>query len=190
PLSRIQERGRKQLEINREIESIMYDELKLQRPVRSANSLFTAEQEEKIAEAKKQFPSIGIDPTNPESAVASKNNRLARLQFLSRDLSEEQLRYYKLDREGEAHRVEMLVGGMQPTKDEFLRIADAIEGKDSGLINGHFSPELVEALRRALPPERLALLEDLQQPQYAAIREFAFRFQSRPATVGLLASLP
>src|SRR6185436_13312088 len=43
PLSRIQERGRKQLEINREIESIMYDELKLQRPVRSANSLFTAE---------------------------------------------------------------------------------------------------------------------------------------------------
>jgi hypothetical protein len=46
--------------LEREIESIMYDQLNLQRPIRSPGALFTAGQEERIAEAFRLFPRVDI----------------------------------------------------------------------------------------------------------------------------------
>jgi len=115
------EKQRRHAEIKREIESILYDQLRLQRPERQAHSRFAAQQEEKIAEAWRLFPQPQADPTNPESIAQARSNREARLQFLSQHLSADELLYYKLEREGDARRVEMLLAGMQPTKEEFLQ---------------------------------------------------------------------
>ena len=180
---------RKRAELNAKIDAILYDQLSLQRPIRSANTLFTAEQEEKIAEARKRFPFVRKDPTNPETVIQSNSNRVARLEFLSQHLSPEQLRFYKLDREGEASRVELLLQGMQPTRSEFLKVADAIEGKDTSILDGVLRPELLEDLRKVLSPARLALLQELQREEYRQICNMARLFDLAPDTVSTLISL-
>ncbi|HPC59751.1 MAG TPA: hypothetical protein PKX23_03755 [Verrucomicrobiota bacterium] len=163
------EKQRRHAEIKREIESILYDQLRLQRPERQAHSRFAAQQEEKIAEAWRLFPQPQADPTNPESIAQARSNREARLQFLSQHLSADELLYYKLEREGDARRVEMLLAGMQPTKEEFLRVAAAVGNRDVRAVNGKLPDDVREILQGVLSPERFALLMDLQRPEYRAI---------------------
>ena len=114
---------------------------------------------------------------------------MARFQFLAQFLSPEQIQYYKLDREGGATRVQLLMQGMQPTKEEFLKVAEAVDGLDTSLANGWFKPEVAEALRASLSPERFALLQDLRSPEYQAIFMVAGIYQFSPSTVNSLVSL-
>jgi hypothetical protein len=187
--SEMQEKSRKRELLKRQIESMMYDQLKLRRAGRSAGVQFTAEEEEIIAEARSQFAPRMRDPTDPVSVELSLSNRAARLNFLSRYLTPEGLRYYKLDREGDAVRVDMLLRGMKPTKEEFLAVADAIEGKDDAVTNGSLQPEVVNQLQHVLRPERLALLLNLQRPEYKAIVTFSKVYQLQLEKVNELVQL-
>jgi hypothetical protein len=156
--------------LNAEIESVMYNELKLKRVSRSANTLFTAEQEELITDAVARFPRVNADGANWQVA---NSNLLARLEILTPYLTEEQMQYYKLDREGGAPQVDKLLRGMQPTKEEFLIVARAIEGQDTSLTNGMINPALMATIQGVLAPDRFALLQNLQLPEYRTILAYA-----------------
>jgi hypothetical protein len=184
----VREKLHKREAITAEIDAILKD-LKLRRPVRSANALFTAEEEEKIAEAFEQFPRIRPDATVPVFSGQAKSNRVARLAFLSQHLSHERLLLYKLDRENDALRVNQLLGGMQPTDQEFLAVGAVIESLDTTTVNGQLKPDAIEALGKVLGQERLNLLQDLQKPEYRAIRNFALSHQLEPQAVNVLVSL-
>lgn len=158
--------------LKKEGDSILYNQLKLQRPIRSAGVLFTSEEEERMAEAKLRFPMRDTLSTAAISIVKSDSNRVARLEFLSNYLSSEKIRYYKLDREGDAPKVQWILRGLQPTKEEFFAVADVIEGKDTSMHNGYYQPEVTAALQSVLSPDRFAYLQDMLQPEYQAILMF------------------
>ena len=179
---------RKREAITAEIDTILKD-LKLRRPVRSANALFTAEEEEKIAEAIEQFPRIRPDATDPVFSGQAKSNRVARLAFLSQHLPQDRLLIYKLDRENDAVRVNQLLGGMQPTEQEFLAVGAVIEELDTTTVNGKLKPDSIETLRKVLGTERLSMLQDLQKPEYQTIRTFALSHQLEPYVVNSLVTL-
>jgi hypothetical protein len=186
---REREKTRRTDELIKRIDDILYNDLKLQRPIRSGNTLFTADQEKLIAQARTEHPWVSVDLTNPEASARAWTNRLARLEFLSPYLTREQILFYQLDREGGASRVERLLAGINPTKDEFLRVADVVLGDSSLAFNGSMSPEVAEALSKILAPERLALLKDLQKEEYQTLRMYAVGLQLAPDVIGKLVSL-
>jgi hypothetical protein len=151
--------------------------------------LFTAEQEEKITEIVARFPRIQSDGPNQAVKETENSNRVARLQFLAQYLSEDQLLYYKLDREGRAPLIERLLQGMQPTKDEFLGVAKAMEGKDTDMTNGVSQPSLIDSLQNILSPDRFALLSSLQQPEYRALFNFARTYHLPTETISSLVEI-
>lgn len=187
--SQLIEQIQRQRAAETQMEAVMYNQLKLLRPARSASSLFSTEQEERIAEAGRLFPKSRPDPTNPASFSLEKSNRTQRIEFLSQYFSSQELLYYKLDREEGAYRVYQLLSGMQPSKEEFLAVAAAIDGMDGVVITSPLPPELLLGLQHTLSPERLALLQYLQKAEYRAIREFALSSQIAPDVVNSLVVL-
>lgn len=183
------ERRAKRDELANEIDSVMYDQLGIQRPVRSASPLFTLDEEGRITQALTQFPRIRTEPTDSDGMARAESNRLARVQFLSQYFTPEQMLYYKLDREGDGLRIERLLQGMQPTKDEFLGVAKVVESKDTALVNGAFKADVAEALQSALSSDRFALLQLLQRPEYQRIFSFARQYQLPDDATAALVSL-
>ena len=163
--ARVRSKVHDQALLQKDIDRLLYEELRIQRPIR-ATALFTAEQEEKILEAHKAFPATAVDLTNPESVAANDSSRAARIQYLSTYFPPEQLVYYRLDREGEGARITGILRGMQPSKDEFLRVDAAVGGRDLTFRNGRFSPDVEIALQSALGPDRYGLLHELRKNHY------------------------
>lgn len=188
PSYEARERLGKREEVNREIEVITYDRLGLERPVRSPGPLFTAEQEEKIAAAARQFPRAPAG-TNLMLVARARSNQVERLAFLSQYLSEKEMTFYSLDREGQAPRVEQLLEGMQPTQDEFVAVARAIEGKDTRRINGSLPLQTIDAVQTALSADRFDLFQVLQRPEYRGIISFAKQHQLTSESVASLVRL-
>jgi hypothetical protein len=171
------------------VDAVVYGQLKLRRPARSANVLFTAEQEEAVAVAFARYPALQPDPTNPLVSEQATSNKVARITFLAPQFSEEQMVYYKLDREEEVYRVYRVFGGIDTSKEEFLAVAVALEAAEIRAINGQLPPETINTLGKVLSPERLTLVQDLQKPQYQAIRDFGLSRQVAPYAVNSLMRL-
>jgi hypothetical protein len=157
-------RLQRERELENEIDSILYQQLGLQRPPRFANLLFKAEQQARIAEAQVLFPPAVMSSTNSDAMEQSKQNKEARLQFLSSYLSPQQLLYYKLEREGGALQVHSLLMGIRPNKEEFLRVAAALDENESIGLGGFSDPQVSKALQKGLSPERFELLKSIRQP--------------------------
>jgi hypothetical protein len=155
-----------------QVDSILYRQLNLKRQPRSAGVLFTAQEEEAIAEARSLFPAQAQASTDGAAGAQAKSNKVARLDLLSRSLSPEKMLYYKLDREGDAPRVQSLLSGLEPTREEFLAVAAATDGKDLSAQHGQYSAEATAAVQSALPPERFAQFQDLLRPEYQAVLLF------------------
>jgi hypothetical protein len=172
PFARAKSGARERGLLGREIDRVLYEELGIQRPIR-ATALFTAEEEARILEALKAYPTTAVDRANPESMALSQSNRTARIQYLSAYFPPEQLTYYKLDREFDGPRIASLLRGMQPSKPEFLAVHAAVEGMDLTFRNGSFDSQVELALKGALGPDRYSLLHELHQREYIEIRTFA-----------------
>ena len=165
------ERSSAQARLEEEIASILYGGLKLPRTPRQVSALFTAEQEGVISEVTQRYPGTA--------------NRAARVRTLADTLPPEVFLYYKLDREGDALRIQDLLGGFEPTRDEFLAIAAAGDGNEG------VRPwsELKPVIQRILTPERFALLTQMQKPELKAITELGRRLQWSADTVNALYEL-
>jgi hypothetical protein len=169
----MQNRNREYQMLEQDIEHALYDELGLQRQPRSAGLLFNAEEERRITEAQVLFPKlVSTDLTNSQSSQQARSNRLERIQYLTGYLSKPKLLYYKLDREGDAPRVQIFLRDFYPTEQEFLAVAEVLNGKDYTIVNGTFDPSLSAALQTALTVDRFAFLQALQQPEIRAIAKF------------------
>lgn len=186
--ARMRERYYQRAAVDKEIDSIIYERLQLPRPIRSPGPLFNAEQEARIAEANRLFPKAMPAGANREDAqAAALTNQEARVHFLASYLTPRQLTYYRLDREGQAEQIARWLYGMQPSEEEFLRVAEATERTPLSSSNGEFNPESLAALASALSPERLAWLQAIQKAPYRNILDFGRRYRlSQQAVVALL----
>lgn len=182
-------RQQQKAQLDQQMEALMRDQLGLTPPVRSPGPLFTAEQEAAIAEARRQFPALPFDPTNPDSLAQATSNRLARLQVLASALPPDALRNYKLEREGYADLIAQCLRGLQPTKAEFLAVADALDWGDASLARSGLTPALATALQSALGPTRFAELQQLQSPACRAVLFFAQMHNLSAETGAALLSL-
>jgi hypothetical protein len=168
----LRERMDARTQLDGQVDSILYSQLKLKRQPRSAGVLFTAQEEAAITEARSLFPAQAQPTVDGDAGVQARSNKVARLDLLSRSLSPEKILYYKLDREGDAPKVQSVLDGLEPTKEEFLAAAAALDGKDLSAPQGRCSPEVMAALQSALSPERFAQLQDLVRPEHQAVLLF------------------
>lgn len=173
PQDQMRERIQKKILVDREIESILHDELHLSAPPRSAGVMFSAEDEQHIADAFALYPKTHSDYGNPNSVLLNATNRLNRLHYLAACFDSEKMQYYKLDREGDAVLVGNLAKNLHPTRAEFFAIGAAIEGKDTTLEDGAFKPDVARSLKAVLSPERFLLLQNLQREEIKAVFTFA-----------------
>lgn len=156
-------------------DSIAYDQLGLRRP---ASALFTETEEARIAEAAKRFPRA----TDGKGTTGMKE----RVDFLADHLSPVQLQTYVLEREPLGRTIKFFVWGMNPTQDEFMAVASALEQAEGSFA---MTSDLKAKLQASLSPERYQLLEDLQTTPLKAMQPFARRYRLTDDTVQQLIEL-
>src|SRR5213075_3201761 len=88
PIPRMKVRSTEQAKLRTEIDEILYEKLRIDRPV-TDSALFSAEEERQILYASTAFPNFPVDPTNPTSSALSQSNKLRRIDYLSQYLSPE-----------------------------------------------------------------------------------------------------
>jgi hypothetical protein len=128
--------------VKQEIDSMLYVKLGLHRQPRSAGVLFTADEEQKIADARQQFTPIQIFDTKDTNLVArSTASRQARIEFLSSHFSSEKLLLYKLDRESSGQSVNVLFQGYRPSESQFMTVAKALDAANLNIKVDGLTPE-------------------------------------------------
>lgn len=173
PPEQMRQRMLDRRKLDLELDSIMYEQLRLQRPARSAGLIFTSADEQRIADGFAAFPMAAADLADPQAVAQSLTNRYDRLELLAPCFSPDKMLYYKLDREGDAEHIGRLVENFHPTRDEFFGIAAAVEDKDSSLAGGVFKDDVAKALHAVLTPDRFELFQSLQRDEIRAVCAFA-----------------
>ena len=159
--------------LKQEIDHTLYAELGLQRQPRSAGVLFTADEEQKIAEARQRFEPIQVfDPANTNLLATSQSNVQARIDYLSKYLSPEKLLLYKLDREGGGQSVNGFFEGYRSTESQFMTLAKALDNASLSLKFYNLTPEAEAALQPILPQDLFNLLKDLRRSDIGGVMVF------------------
>ena len=188
PLSmQVREKVAETESIKREIDHTLYAGLGLQRQTRSAGVLFTADEEQKIAEARQHFEPIQVfDPANTNLLATSQSNVQARIDYLSKYLSPEKLLLYKLDRESGGQAVNGFFVGYRPTESQFMTLAKALDNASLSLKVYNLTPEAEAALQPILPQDLFNLLKDLRRSDIGGVIVFCRMHNIQPEILNKL----
>lgn len=129
--------------------------LKLETSAFDFSSALSPEKQRYVTEALKTYPKINVGADAPAAdKERALQNRKARIEYLSRFLTPEELLDYRIAHDGDAFAVRNSMSGLTLSDAEFRRVFDFLDGQSLNRTNGLLAPDLEVKLRETLGDTR------------------------------------
>jgi hypothetical protein len=136
-------------------------------------SKLASDKQQHVSEALILYPKVTLDMSaSPEDAAKLLENRKARIAYLAQFLTPDELLEYRITQDGSSRAIGQILGGINPSDDEFRKIFSVLDGQNLNSTNGYFSSELEEKLKIALGDSRYAQYHEQTVPENAIFNQF------------------
>jgi hypothetical protein len=124
------------------------------------------EKQQHVADAIKLYPTVSLTmESGPDDWAKLKQDRKARVNYLSQFLTPEELLDYRMTQDGSAHAIARILSSISLSDEEFRKVFAAVDGEDLTSTNGHFNPTVEAKLRQVLGDSRLADFQNQPVPE-------------------------